>query len=165
MPVRIPSPIIRTPGLPGFYPDKHKYCHTKGALLKTNCFVSAPVVFDSSDGSLLMPSAVLSATQVILGVCAKNHWNILQVDAATERYYVRSGDAPYIMSEGEMTFKAEKPITKMYGQVYFRHTADDPNNELYTVSDTAGDGLLALGNCRFVELSAAPGIVWVEVRI
>lgn len=168
MPVKLPSSTIRTIGLPGYYQDKHKYCHLKGATLKTDCFVSAPVAFDSTDNKLFMPSA---AGTKILGVAVKNDWNRLEVeedDTANdkyERYYITSGNVPYIMVEGEQTMYAEKPITEMYGQVYYRHTADGANTRLYTVSDTAGTGLEALGNCRFVELSTQPGIVWVEINI
>ena len=168
MAVVLPKSTIRTPGLPGYYQDKHKYCHLKGAVLKTDCFVSAPVSFDSSDGKLFMPSA---AGTTIMGVAVKNDWNRLEVEPDDsgndqyERFYIPSGKVPYIMVEGEQTMYAEKPITVMNGQVYYRHTADGANTRLYTVSDTAGTGLEALGNCRFVELSSAPGIVWVEIRL
>lgn len=165
MSVRIPPISVRTEGLPGFYPDKHRYCHLNGAVLKNNCFVSAPVVFDEVDRQLKMPTGALAATDKMIGLAPRNQWNRLEVeDAAPNRFYIRSGDTPYIMSEGEITVFAEKPITKMFGQVYVRLVADGTNTRLYAVSDTAGTGLVAMANCRFVELSKAPGIVWIEAK-
>lgn len=165
MSVRIPPITVRTEGLPGFYPDRHRYCHLNGALLKNNCFVSAPVVFDELDGQLKMPTGVLAVTDKMIGIAPRNQWNRLEVEETTPyRFYVRSGDAPYIMSAGEITVYAEKPITKMFGQVFVRVVAEGENTRLYTVSDTAGTGLIEMGGCRFVELSTAPGIVWIEAR-
>ena len=45
MPVVLPQSTVRTPGLPGYYQDKHKYCHLKGAVLKTDIFVLRGIPF------------------------------------------------------------------------------------------------------------------------
>jgi hypothetical protein len=165
MPVRIPPTTVRTEGLPGFYPDKHKYCHLDGATLKNDCFVSAPVVFNGTDRQLEMPVGAIPADNVIIGLCVRNQWNRLQVENDLPyRFFVKAGDAPYIMAEGEITMYAEKPLTIMYGQIFVRTTAEGANTRLYAISDTAGVGLVPLGNCRVVEISNAPGIVWVEAR-
>lgn len=98
----------------------------------------------------------------ILGVSVLNFQRILEWDAVLNVFKYADDDMVTLIEEGDVVMYAEVSVDPG-DPVWFRHTANGGNTRIGALGKATGTGLDLLSGAKFLDKTAAPGLVRVSL--